>query len=161
MNGLADARIATRGTQTRFELLIIDSERLGEIVNQSKQIGRHHAFGSTFTTTSTAATMTHAYVTSASLGAENEAESAAAWQKIDWLAINPKPAVVSTRATTSTSTTVSFLRSLLRMQLRNDRLRKMSPERRAIYERIRKLRDEIGPIDFDVVEALRELREND
>jgi len=85
---------------------------------------------------------------------------AAAWQKIDWLAINPKPAVVSTRATTSTSTTVSFLRSLLRMQLRNDRLRKMSPERRAIYERIRQLRDEIGPIDFDVVEALWELREN-
>ena len=154
-----DTQVVTRSAPTRFEPILVDPERLRETVGQGKREWGRHTFASTLTTTPTAATMTHAYVTSPSLGAENEAESAAAWQKIDWVAINPKPAVVSTRATTPTSTTVSFLRSPLRMQLRNDRLRKMSPERRAIYERIRKLRDEIGPIDFDVVEALQELRE--
>jgi hypothetical protein len=34
------------------------------------------------------------------------------------------------------------------------------PERRAAFERIIALRDEIGPIDFDVSQALRELRED-
>ena len=40
-------------------------------------------------------------------------------------------------------------------------LARMSPEDRATYDRIRALREEIGPIDFDVVEALRELRGDD
>ena len=37
-------------------------------------------------------------------------------------------------------------------------LRKLSPERRQIYARIRRLREEIGAVDFDVVLALRNLR---
>ncbi len=34
----------------------------------------------------------------------------------------------------------------------------MTPENQAKYDRIRGLRDEIGPIDFDVVAELRTLR---
>jgi hypothetical protein len=34
----------------------------------------------------------------------------------------------------------------------------MSRENRALYESIGRLREEIGPIDFDVVGALREMR---
>ncbi len=89
MSAVTDAQVVTRSTPTRFEPVFVDPERLGKTVDQGKREWKHHNIpGSTFTTTSTAATMTHAYVTSASLGAENEAESAAAWQKIDWLAIN-------------------------------------------------------------------------
>ena len=42
---------------------------------------------------------------------------------------------------------------------REKRLRRMSPEARATYDRIRALREEIGPLDINIVEALRELRE--
>lgn len=37
---------------------------------------------------------------------------------------------------------------------RKERLRNLTPERRALYERIPKPREEIGPIRFDVVGAL-------
>ena len=36
----------------------------------------------------------------------------------------------------------------------------MSPQRRALYEQIQELRAEMGPIDFDAAEAIREFREN-
>jgi len=35
---------------------------------------------------------------------------------------------------------------------------RMSPEARATYDRIIALRNEIGPIDFDIVAELREMR---
>lgn len=38
-------------------------------------------------------------------------------------------------------------------------LESLSPERRATYERITRLRDDIGPLDFDVIEELRKMRE--
>ena len=38
------------------------------------------------------------------------------------------------------------------------RLAKMSPENHALYKKVEALREKIGPLDFDVVEALRELR---
>jgi hypothetical protein len=41
-----------------------------------------------------------------------------------------------------------------------DLLRKMTPEKRALFERITALREKIGPVNFDVVQALRELRED-
>ncbi len=47
-----------------------------------------------------------------------------------------------------------------KVSLREALLTKISPERRATYERIRRLREEIGPGDFDVGEAIREFREN-
>lgn len=46
-------------------------------------------------------------------------------------------------------------------QSREERLNRLSPERRALYERVINLRDAIGPIDFDVVEAVRGLRQRD
>lgn len=49
---------------------------------------------------------------------------------------------------------------LFRVHCRSDRLQRMSPERRATYERIVKLREEIGPIDFDVAEVVRQLRQH-
>ncbi len=42
--------------------------------------------------------------------------------------------------------------------VRTERLRRMTPARRAQHDRIVALRKEIGPIDFDIVGALRELR---
>ncbi len=65
-----------------------------------------------------------------------------------------------TRATTVSATTVSTLRGLLRRRMRDERLKRLSPERRAVYDRIRKLREEIGPVEFGIVETLRELRAN-
>jgi len=38
------------------------------------------------------------------------------------------------------------------------RLSKMSPENHALYEKVAALREKIGPLDLDVVEVLRELR---
>ncbi len=41
-----------------------------------------------------------------------------------------------------------------------DSLRRMPWERRMLLRRIHRLRNEIGPVDFDVVKEIRELREN-
>ncbi len=41
---------------------------------------------------------------------------------------------------------------------RSRMLRKLPRERRQVYQRIRNLREEIGAVDFDVVLALRNLR---
>jgi len=38
------------------------------------------------------------------------------------------------------------------------RLAKMSPENHALYKKVEALREKIGPLDFDAVGALRELR---
>ncbi len=66
-----------------------------------------------------------------------------------------------TRATKPTSTTISSAAKLLRRHHRDERLRRMSPEARATYDRIRTLRGEIGPVDFDIVKVLRELRDDE
>lgn len=47
-----------------------------------------------------------------------------------------------------------------RTQQRRKRLDKLSPERRELYERINKLRDEVGSVDFNIVDTLREMRES-
>ena len=81
------------------------------------------------------------------------------WNKLGESLI-PEVVIRTTQATTATATTVSSLRQLLARKQLDERLRRMSPDRRTLYEEIRQLREEIGPIDFDVVRALRELREN-
>jgi hypothetical protein len=53
----------------------------------------------------------------------------------------------------------SSLRNVLRMQRRAQRLAQLTAPQRETFERIRQLRDRIGPTDFDVSEALQELRE--
>ena len=40
------------------------------------------------------------------------------------------------------------------------RLESLSPENRTLYERIQHLRSSMSPVDFDIVEALNELREH-
>jgi hypothetical protein len=47
-----------------------------------------------------------------------------------------------------------------RTQQRRKRLDKLSPERQELYERIKKLRDEVGSVDFNIVDTLREMRES-
>lgn len=47
-----------------------------------------------------------------------------------------------------------------RTQQRRKRLDKLSPERRELYERIKKLRDEVGSVNFNIVDTLREMRES-
>ena len=54
---------------------------------------------------------------------------------------------------------VERLRKLLRSYTPEERYARMTPGRRALFDEIRRLRDEIGPIDFDVVEELRKLRD--
>jgi hypothetical protein len=49
---------------------------------------------------------------------------------------------------------------LLRTHSKDELLRSMGPERRALFHRILALRERIGPVRFDVVEALREMRED-
>lgn len=65
-----------------------------------------------------------------------------------------------TRATTSTATTVSTLQGLLRSERNDERLRRMTPERRALYRSIVALRQTIGRVDFDVTELVREVRDS-
>ena len=65
---------------------------------------------------------------------------------------------VSTKATSVTSTTVSTVGMLLRASRKDEMLRRLSPERRATFDRIRRLREEIGPVSFNIVRELRELR---
>jgi len=60
---------------------------------------------------------------------------------------------------TSTAAEESTLRKVLHLQDRMQRLAKLSPERRATFERITELREAIGPVDFDISQALREIRE--
>jgi len=55
-------------------------------------------------------------------------------------------------------TTANDIRELLRRRTTADRIRRMSPERRAQYENIMSLRREIGPLGIDVVELVREMR---
>ena len=53
---------------------------------------------------------------------------------------------------------VDRIRKLLHSRTSAERLASMPRENREAYERIRKIREEIGPIDFNIVEALRESR---
>ncbi len=85
---------------------------------------------------------------------------AASWGPIDHPGGNGGRLVRSTRATTASSTTISSLRGLLRLRSREELVRKMTPKNRELYERITALREQTGPINFDGVKAIREIREN-
>jgi hypothetical protein len=161
MSGLTDPQTVTRGTPTRFELILIDPEKLGETVNQSKWAWRHHAFENTFTHTSTVASISDLHVTSPSLSTENAIELAKPWQAIDWLSLNRRLVVAFTRGTTPTSATVNALHSPPIMHPGDDSSRRLSLERRTLSERIRKLQDKIKLTNSDdVVEASLDLDED-
>lgn len=85
-----------------------------------------------------------------------------AWASLrngSWLFTEPPDRL--TRVTQPTSTTIGSAAKLVRRHHRDERLRRMTPEARATYDRIRTLRGEIGPIDFDIVSALRDLRDDE
>src|SRR3989304_4941076 len=58
---------------------------------------------------------------------------------------------VHTKATSTTSTTVSMVSGLMRASRRDEALRRLAPDRRATFERIRRLREQIGSVPFDIV----------
>ena len=68
-----------------------------------------------------------------------------------------KEDVVSPRRTAKRSRVVAVAPAVGALD-RERMLRKLPRERRQMYERIRKLREEAGTVDFDVVLALRNLR---
>ena len=87
--------------------------------------------------------------------------STTAWTRADdWTSVKLTSLYValSTRATSDSSTTVSSIRRLLQRRQRDERLQRLSPEQRQLYDDIQALRDQVVPGPFDVDEAIRELR---
>jgi hypothetical protein len=92
---------------------------------------------------------------------EDVASLASTFEEFEWPRFYRQFPRLGSTAESSTTTTERSRHQLQRVRRRNELLRRLTPERRATYERIKKLREKIGPLDFDVVEELRELREND
>ncbi|MGH7150442.1 MAG: hypothetical protein ACREIU_07085 [Planctomycetota bacterium] len=69
-----------------------------------------------------------------------------------------RPAGVTLRSETSTA--AEPVPDLIHARSRDERVLNLPPDKRLLFEGIRRLREEIGPIDFNVVDALRELREH-
>lgn len=89
-------------------------------------------------------------------------EDGRAWRTLsDWASLRRERIDLATRATKATSTTVSSVGRLLRALHREQRVGRMPAGRREMYERIKSLRERIGRIDFDILEALREIRQGD
>ena len=63
-------------------------------------------------------------------------------------------------STTGSETRVAALRERLKMPRRAERLRRMSPERRALYDEALELQRAIGPVPFRVVDLIREIRDD-
>lgn len=100
------------------------------------------------------------FVRTAGLESEGEGMTRFGWGEIDPMANVPEGVRYRIKANTATSTSISLIRRLLQAHRREDRLRRLPADRRAVYERIVCLREQSGPIEFDVVEAVRELRED-
>jgi hypothetical protein len=64
---------------------------------------------------------------------------------------------METRPDAATSM-ISTAGMLLRSDRKDELIERMSPERRAILDRIRRLREQMGKAPFDIVQELRELR---
>jgi hypothetical protein len=95
------------------------------------------------------------------IAARNElALLASAFKEVKGLHFYQGHTLLTPAAESATKTTERSWRQLRRARQRDALLHRLTPERRATYERIRKLREEIGPLNFDVVEELRELRGN-
>ncbi len=55
-------------------------------------------------------------------------------------------------------TTVDSIRKVLYAKPLDELIKGLPADRRALYEGIMKSREETGPIDFNIVEVLREIR---
>ena len=56
--------------------------------------------------------------------------------------------------------TGSEARDLVNTDLREERMARMTPERRTLYDRIAKRREKAGAVEHDLVASLKELRDN-
>lgn len=89
------------------------------------------------------------------------AEFPEVWQEGDWVEPHSQRITILTGAISlTTSAPLRSLRELIKEKTREERLQKMAPNQVALYFRIVELREKIGEVDFDVVEAVRELRED-
>lgn len=80
------------------------------------------------------------------------------WDIDEWSSVFTK-LVATSKAFTESASSITSLRKLLRRQARDERIRSLPSERRALYDSIKALREEIGPGEFDINQALREIRE--
>jgi hypothetical protein len=99
------------------------------------------------------------WVSSPTLHHFDSSNRSSGWDDLD-VTKRPERISASTRATTPTATTVSAVGRLLELRRRDERLARMPPDRRTLYHRILNRREAIGPVDLDVVQALKELRSN-
>lgn len=148
MPRLADARVLTR-RETGYEF---DEDGVDAIV--AEQTAAREA-RSAFCVPTESTTFPVAFVTGGDNGGEMGASGPTSCIKRESSTQNYR---VSTKATSVTSTTVSTAGMLLRASRRDEMLKRLSPERRATFDRIRRLREEIGPVSFNIVRELRELR---
>ena len=88
------------------------------------------------------------------------AENPEIWERDSWTIHPYQKATVHTGARSSTSASVRSLRELLKEKTREERLQKMASNKLDLYSDILKLRERIGQIDFDIVEAVRSLRKD-
>ncbi len=51
-------------------------------------------------------------------------------------------------------------RDLVNADLREERMARMTPERRTLYQRIAKRREKAGAVEHDLMASLKELRDN-
>ena len=62
--------------------------------------------------------------------------------------------------TTTPTATRNEARDLVNTDLREERMARMTPERRTLYDRIAKRREKAGAVEHDLVVSLKELRDN-
>jgi hypothetical protein len=91
---------------------------------------------------------------------EDATNIATGFKDVGWLPFYRRLLYLSAAAESSTSATEPSSAQIGRLRRRNELLRRLTPQRRATYDRIKKLREGIGPLELDVVKELRELREN-
>lgn len=147
-------RILTRG-ETDAEAAIPTRDRINEAIAHAHTITSPRAVPST--TINATEAEAWAAIRSATVGHFDLAGRSSGWDELE-APENPERVSASTRATGPTTTTARAIRKLLELRRRDERVARMSPERRALYHRILSRREQIGPVDLDVAKALKELR---
>jgi len=150
-------------TNSRSQQMPLDLEALAGDVQLSKRRALFLVFSTTVTSTFVPSTIGARVAFSTELPLVEplpDKEGLKVWQRFgERQSSQHEPVQRLTRGTNASSMTPSPIRALLHMYRRDERLSRMAPQHRAAYERIRHLRDTIGPVDFDILEALRTLRE--
>lgn len=163
MDSLTDTRILT-GIETRPETLRRDAEEIADAVQRarvrlSKAI-TYATVSGTLDLPSTAIVSTWSWHEVA-CGSQPDRDALRRWTGLTRYDSGNGGSTASSLGTPqSAAATVNSIRALLRRERHDKRLARLSPERRLLYDRITALRDSIGPVGFDVTEALRELRSN-